>query len=72
MRRILLEPVESTPKQCRNFNLCAKTQRSDLPVLNIEQDVAKQLDRTLKPSNLKEITYLTHFYPRKSKGPRLF
>ena len=34
--------------------------------------VAKKLDPTLKPSPLKEITDLTHFYAHKSKCPRRF
>ena len=40
-----------------------KKRRSDLPVSNIKQNLrSEKLDPTLKPSNLKEITYLTLFY----------
>ena len=56
----LHEPVGGTPRHvCRNFR--AKNRRSDPPVFHIKQNLAKQLDPTPKPRNLKEITYLTHF-----------
>ena len=70
-RRILHEPVWGTPRHVgRHFR--AKNRRSDLPVFNIKQDLAKKLDPTLKRTRLKEITYLTHFYAQKSKCPRRF
>ena len=66
LRRILHEPVGGTPRHvCRIFR--AKHRRSDLPVFNIKQNLAKKLNPTLKPSSLKEITYLL-----KSKCPRRF
>ena len=37
-----------------------------------KQNLAKKLNLTLKPSNLKEKTYLAHFYAPKSKCPRRF
>ena len=71
MRRILPEPVGGTPRHvCRFFR--AKNRRSDLPVFNIEQNLARKLDPTLKPSNLKGIAYLTHFYAQKARYPRRF
>ena len=71
LRRTLHDPVGRAPRHvCRKF--CAKNQRPDLPALNIKQNIAKKLDPTLKSSQLKEITYLTHFYARKSKYPRRF
>ena len=71
LRRILHDLVERTPRHsCRNFR--ERNRRSDLPVFNIKQNLAKKLDPALKPSHLKEITYLTHFYAQKSKCPRRF
>ena len=45
---------------CRKFR--ENVRRVDLPAFNVEQNLARKLDPTLKPSNLKEISYLTHFY----------
>ena len=71
IRRILHEPVGGIPRHvCKNFR--AKNRRADLPVFNIEQTLAKKLDPVLKPSHLKEIRYLTHFFAQKSKCPRRF
>ena len=71
MHRTLSEPVGRTPRHvCRIFR--AKNWRSDLPVFNIRQNLAKKTDRRLKSSDLKEITYLTHFYTHKFKCPRHF
>ena len=59
--RILHDPVGRTPRHvCRLF--CAKNIRSDLPVFTNKQYLAKNLDLTRKPSRLKELTYLTHFF----------
>ena len=71
IRHILHESVGGTPRHvCRIIR--AKSLRSDLPAFNITQNLAKKLDPRLKPSNLKEITYLAHFYAQKSKHPRRF
>ena len=57
-----------TPRHvCRFFR--AKHRRSDLPMFNIKQNLAKKLDPRLKPSHLKEIAYLTRFYAQKSNLP---
>ena len=69
LRRILHDPVGRTPRRvCIIFR--AKNRRSDLSVFNIKQNLAKKLDPTLKPSHLKEVMDLTHFYAQKSKCPR--
>ena len=71
LRSILHRPVGRTPKHvCRNFR--AKNRRSDLPVFNIKQNLAKKLDPTPKSRNLKEITYLTQYCDQTSKCPRRF
>ena len=71
LRRILREPVGGTPRHaCTTFR--ANNRRSDLPVFNIKQNPARKLDPTLKPCNLKEITYITHFYAQMAKCPRRF
>ena len=60
LRRILHEPIGGTLRHvCRNFH--AKNRRSDLPVFNIEQNLARKLDPRLKPSNLKETAYIFSF-----------
>ena len=70
-RRSLHDPVGGTPRHvCRKIR--AKNGKSDLPVFNIKQNLARKLDPSLKPSNLKEITYPTHFYAQKAKCPRPF
>ena len=46
--------------------------RSDLPVFNIKQNLAKKLDPRLKSSRLKDLAYPNHFYAQKSKCPRRF
>ena len=57
MRRILHDPVGRTPRDiCSIFR--AKNRRPDLPLFDIEQNLATKLDPTLKPNSLKEITYL--------------
>ena len=38
------------------------------PVFNIKQNLAKKLDPILKSSNLKEITYHTHFQKQNSEN----
>ena len=58
-------PVEISAQKIEDLTcLCS--------VFNIKQNLAKKLDPTLKPSNLKEITCLTHFYAKKSKRPLWF
>ena len=54
-------------KACTRTKHIAKSRRSDLPYCNIKQDLARKLDPTLKPSHLKETTYLTHFHAENSK-----
>ena len=51
-----------------------KNRRSNLTMFNIIRHnlAKKKLDPTLKPSNMKGMTNLTHFYAQKSKGPRRF
>ena len=44
----------------------------NLPVFNIKQNLARKLDPSLKPSNLKELTCLPHFYAQKAHCPRRF
>ena len=39
-------------------------------MFNIKQNLAKKLDPILKSSNLKEMTYHSHFYAQNSKCPR--
>ena len=66
LRRILHEPVGGTPRRFgRNFG--AKNRRYDLPVFNINQNLARNLDPSLQRSNLKEITYLTHICTQKGQ-----
>ena len=65
-------PESTNPTEHNLGKFRAKSRRSDLPVFNIKQNVAKKLDPTLKPGNLKELKYLTHFYVQKSKCPRRF
>ena len=61
---ILHEAAGGTPRQvCRNFR--EKNRRSDLPVFNIKQNLAKKMNPTQKPINFKEITYLVFTH----KGP---
>ena len=58
-------PVEISAQKIEDLTcLCS--------VFNIKQNLAKKLDPTLKPSNLKEITCLTHFYAKKPKRPLWF
>ena len=60
LRRIVHEPVGGTPRHvCRFFR--AKNRRPDLPVFDMKHNLAKKTDPALKPSHLKEITYLTPF-----------
>ena len=71
MRRILHEPVGGTPRHvCNNFR--AKNRTYDLPVFTTKHNLFLAKNWILKPSLLKEITYLTHFYAQKSKCPRSF
>ena len=71
LRRILHDPVGRTPRHvCSIFR--AKNRKSDLPVFNSKQNLAKKMDPTLTPGHFKEIAYLTHFYKRNSKCPRRF
>ena len=71
LRRILHEAVGGTPRHVyRIFR--AKNRRSDLPVIHITHNLARKLDPTLKPCNLKEMTCLTRFYTQKPKCPRRF
>ena len=39
-------------------------------MFNVEQNLSKKNDATLKQSNLKEVTNLTNFYVQKAKCPR--
>ena len=66
LRRILQEPVGGAPRHvCGNFR--ANNRTSYLPMFNIKQNLAKKLDRTLKLSHLKEMTYRSHFYAKVQK-----
>ena len=67
----LHDPVGPTSRHVRR-TFRAKNRISDLPVFNIEQNLAKQLDPIQKTSHLKEITCLTHCYEQKSECPRRF
>ena len=68
----LHDPVGNTPRHvCRKFR--AKYRRSDVPVFNIKQNLAKKRDPTLKSIHMKESRILlifTHKSP--SKYPRRF
>ena len=58
-----------TPRRgCGFFR--AKTRRSDMRMFNGKRSLAKKVDPALKPSQLKEVTYLTHLYAQKWKCPR--
>ena len=39
-------------------------------MFNNKQNLAKNMDATLKPSHLKGITHITHFYTQKAKCAR--
>ena len=70
MRRTLHGPVGRTPRHaCRNVR--EKNRRSDLPVLNIEQNVAKNWILH-EPRHLKKISHIAHFHAQTSKCPRRF
>ena len=69
--RVLHDPVGRTPRHaCRNFR--AEDGLSILPVFNFKQNLARKLDPRLKPSHLKEITYVAHIYACRSKRPGRF
>ena len=55
---------------CRGFR--ATNPITYLPVFKIKRNLGRKLDPSPKPSNLKEITYLTNFYAQKAKCPRHF
>ena len=44
--------------------LSRNKRRSDLPVFNMKQNLAKKLEPTLKQSNLKEMAYLSTTFLR--------
>ena len=71
LRRNFHEPIGGSSKYiCRNFR--ARNRRSDPPVFNSKQNLARKLYPTLKPSNLNEMTHLTHFFAQTAKCPRRF
>ena len=61
MGSILHEPVGGSQRHvCRFFR--AKNRKSDLPVSNINQNLAKKLNPTLTSSILKAMTHLAHVH----------
>ena len=69
LRRIFrtarLKVLEDIPEKC-----FARYIDSDLPMFNINQDLANKLHPALRPSNLKERVVYIHVDPQKSKRPR--